>query len=149
MKAASEFTLLVEELAAHWTDSALELLGAAGIGRISVEMELETWRTLKKVLIQELRWRRALRFSTTVSLSMLMEQVLRQGIFLVAKRFAPGALSYEFATQVRRAVGDRRSTELEGNLYAQIVRQPSLHAAFKPPSRSDFTPRLRISSVGT
>ena len=74
MNTANDLTLLVEELAGLWTEPALEILKAAGIGSISVDMELDAWRTLKKVLHSELRWQRAFRHSTLVSLSAVMEQ---------------------------------------------------------------------------
>jgi hypothetical protein len=148
MNTASEITMLVDELAAHWTDSALEILRAAGVRKMSVDMELEAWRTLKRVLHRELRWQRAFRFSTLVSLSTLREQVLRQAAHLVAEEFEPAALSYEFERRVRRAAADQRSSEIERRLYARMTGQPTLHAAFKPPTRTDFTPRLRISTVG-
>ena len=144
MKTASEFTVLVDDLAAHWTDAVLEILHAAGMSKLSMEMELETWQVLKKVLRRELRWQRAFRFSTLMSLSTLMESVLRQGALRVARKFEPEALTYGLEKQLRLAARDRRSTESERRLYARLVRQPSLHAAFKPPSRTDFTPRLRV-----
>jgi hypothetical protein len=148
MNTAIEFTLLVDDLAAHWTEPALEILKSAGIRVISVDMELEAWRTLRKILHSELRWQRAFRLSTLVSLSAVMEQVLRKATLLVADKFAPRLVSYVFESRIRRLAGERRSTEAERRLYAEIVRQPGLRAAFKPPSRTDFTPRLRVSVVG-
>jgi hypothetical protein len=148
MSSASEIRLLTDDLAAHWTDAALEVLKVAGIDEVSVAMELETWRTLKQVLLRELRWQRVFRFSTTVSLRTLMEQVLRQGALLVAKQFEPEAVTHEFARRIRRAAGDRQATEAERRLYARIVRRPSLHGAFRPPTRSEFTPRLHVSALG-
>jgi hypothetical protein len=82
MKRANELMALVDDLAGSWTDHVLEIYRAAGIRNLSVDMELETWRTLKKIL------------------------------------------------------------------HAQILREPKVRAAFTPPSRSDFTTRLRLSAVG-
>jgi hypothetical protein len=141
-------SLLVDDLAAHWTEPALEILKAAGFGPISVDMEVETWRALQEVLRSELRWQRAFRLSTLVSLSTVMEQVLRKATLIAARIFEPQAVSSEFKTRIRRLAGDRRSTLAERRLYAEIARQPGLRAAFKPPSRTDFTPRLRVSVLG-
>jgi hypothetical protein len=82
MNTANELMALVDDLAGRWTDRVLERFRAAGFRQVSIDMELETWRALKKAF------------------------------------------------------------------YAQIVRQPKVRGAFKPPSRSDFTPRLRLSTAG-
>jgi hypothetical protein len=148
MNTANDITNLVEDVAAHWTDPALEFLRAAGIHGVSVDMELETWRTLKKVLQSELRWQRAFRFSTLVSLGTLMEQVLRQATLSVALRFEPQSVSSEFETRIRRLAGDRRSTAAERDLFARMVRLPAMRAAFKPPSRTDYFPHLKVSALG-
>lgn len=141
-------SMLVDDLAAHWTEPALHILKDAGVGPISVDMELETWRTLQEALRFEFRWQRAFRLSTLGSLSTVMEQVLRKTAVLVARRIEPQAVTSEFKIRIRRLAGDRRSTPAERRLYAEIVRQPGLRAAFKPPSRTDFTPRLRVSVLG-
>jgi hypothetical protein len=148
MNTANELTLLVDDLAGHWTEPALEILKAAGIRPISVDMEFEAWRILRELLHAELRWQRAFRFSTLVSLGTVMEQVLRKATLLVAQKFEPRSVSYAFESRIRRLAGERRSTAAERRLYAEIVRQPALRAAFKPPSRTDFTPRLRVSALG-
>jgi hypothetical protein len=149
MNTTNDLTLLVDDLAGYWTEPALEILKAAGIGSISVDMEVDAWRTLKKVLHSELRWQRAFRLSTLVSLSALMEQVLQRATLLEARKYGPQAMSDEFKTQIRRLAGEWRSTPAERRLYAQIVGQPALHAAFKPPTQTDFTPRLRVSAPGS
>jgi len=142
MNAANDLTLLVDDLAGHWTEPVLETLRAAGVQRITVDMELEAWQILKKFLHFELRWPRALRVSTLVNLSAVMEQVFRKAALMVARRFDPYAVTPEFKVRIRRLAGERRSTAAERRLYGEIVRQPVLGAAFKPPSRTDFTPRL-------
>jgi hypothetical protein len=147
MTSASNLTRLVDELAGLWTEPALEILKAAGIQRVSLDMELESWRTLKGVLRAELRWQQALRLPTLVSLSTLMEKVLRKATLYVARTFEPRSFTYAFESRIRRLTGERRSTPAERRLYAGIVRQPRLRAAFKPPSRTDFTPRLQVSAL--
>jgi hypothetical protein len=77
-----------------------------------------------------------------------MEQVLRKAALLVARKFEPQADSYAFEIRIRRAAGERRSTPIERRLFAEIVREPAMRAAFKAPSRTDFTPRLRVSAAG-
>ena len=148
MNTANDMTNLVEDLAAHWTDPALEILTAAGIHAVSVDMELETWQTLTKVLQSELRWQRAFRFSTLVSLGTLMEQVFRQATLSVAQRFEPQSVTSEFENRIRRLAGDRRSTAAERDLFARMVRLPAIKAAFKPPSRTDYFPHLKVSVLG-
>ena len=148
MNTANDITNLVEDLAAHWTDPALEILRAVGVHDVSVDMELETWQTLKKVLQSELRWQRAFRFSTLVSLGTLMEQVFRQATLSVAQRFEPQSVTSEFENRIRRLAGDRRSTAAERDLFARMVRLPAIKAAFKPPSRTDYFPHLKVSALG-
>jgi hypothetical protein len=148
MNTANDITNLVEDLAAHWTEPALDILKAAGIHEVSVDMELETWQTLKKVLQSELRWQRAFRFSTLVSLGTLMEQVFRQATLSVAQRLEPQSVSSEFKNRIRRLAGDRRSTAAERDLFARMVRLPAMRAAFKPPSRTDYFPQLKVSALG-
>ena len=147
MKTANELTVLVDDLAAYWTEPTLEILKDAGLPEISVEMELQTWRMLHMVLDQELRWQRSFRVSTLVSLSTLMERVLREAALVIAGNSDPDTVTYEFEIRIRRLASERRSTKAERELYSRIVRQPALHAAFKAPSRTDFTPRLRVSTV--
>ena len=147
MNTANDSTRLADDLAAHWTDPALEILKAAGVDVVSVDMELETWQTLMQILQAELRWQRAFRLATRVSLSMLMEQVLRKTTLLVARKFAAQAVSAEFMNRLQRLVHDRRTTAAELGLYAALVRQLGLRAAFKPPSRTDYVPRLQLSPL--
>lgn len=148
MNTTRNSTRLVDDLAGHWTEPALEILKSAGIHEVSVRMELETWLTLKNVLHSELRWQRAFRSSSLVSLSTLMEQVLARGILLVAQQFEPEKISAEFERRVQRLVRDRRPTVAERDLYAEMVQQPKIRVAFKPPSRTDFYPRLQVSAIG-
>lgn len=148
MNTADDLTLLVDDLAGHWTEPALEILKSAGMHAISVDMEIESWRTLRKILRAELGWQRAMRLATLESLSTLMEQVLRKVVLAVAVKFDFQTVSYAIESRIRQSAGERRATAAERRLYAEIVRQPVLRAAFKPPSRTDFTPRLRVSALG-
>ncbi len=148
MNATKNSARLIDDLAAHWTDAALEILKTAGVPAISIELELEIWHTLKDVLRAELRWQRAFRFSTLVSMGTLMEQVLRKATLLTARRFLRQSDSADFERRVRGYVRERRATDVERNLYAELVRQPALRSAFKPPTRTDYFPRLRVSALG-
>jgi hypothetical protein len=147
MNAVSELVRLVEELAAHWTEPALEILTSAGMRPVSVDLELEMWQVLKRVLRGELRWPRSFRSSTVVSMPMLMEQVLQKAAVFVYQKHAPWPVPYELAAAIRQFAADRRASVAERNLYAEIIRQPGMRA-FKAPSRSDFVPRLRLSVAG-
>jgi hypothetical protein len=148
MNAANEITRLVDDLAAHWTEPTLEILNAAGIPSVSVELEIEAWHVLKGALRSELRWQRAFRSSTMVSLTMLREQVLQKTALFVFQKHNPGPIPRDLGATVRLLAADRRSTAAERGVYMEIVRQPAMKAAFKAPSRSDFVPRLRLSAVG-
>jgi hypothetical protein len=138
---------LVDDLAGHWTEAALEILKDAGIHPISVDMELETWQTLKEILHFELRWQRATRLPTLLSMSAVMEQVLREAMPLVARKFQAQAVPRALESRLGRRAGARRSTPEERRLFAEIVRRPGLRAAFKPPTRTDFVPRLQTLSL--
>ena len=148
MNTANELGSLTSELAGHWTGPVLEMVKALGVPHISVDMEVEAWRNVRKVLRIELRWRRAARLATLGSLRTLMENVLRRSAEQVLLRVRPGSLTPANKTQIRRWASDLRASANELELYALIVHQPELHAAFKPPSRTDFTPRLRLVGAG-
>jgi len=148
MNTANDLTLLVDDLAGHWTESALEILTDAGIRQVSVAMEVEIWKTLKKLVRSELRGQQEYPFSTLGSLSALMEQVLRRAAMRAAQQFEPQALTADFKARIWRSAGERRFTATERGLYADIVRQPGLGTAFKPSYGSGFTPRLRVSALG-
>jgi hypothetical protein len=145
MNTAIDLTRLVDNLAGDWTEPALRILKGAGI-RISVDMEIDAWRTLKSVLRSEFRWQRYFRFSTLVSLSTVMEQALRKAALFVAQKFEPQAVTYEFKSRISQLAGERRSTAMERGLFSAIVRRPALRAAFNAPTRTDFMPRLRVSA---
>jgi len=110
MSTVNEMSPLMVDLAASWTDSVLEILKMAGIRNISVDMEVEAWRTLKKVLQCELRWQRSFRMSMLASVGTLMEHVLRRAALLVVHKYEPGQITYEFEKQVRRLAGDQQPT---------------------------------------
>jgi hypothetical protein len=147
MNTVDDMTRLVDELAAAWTEPALEILSATGMQSITVDMELEMWEILKDVLHSELRWQRAFRSSTVVSLRMLMEQVFQSAVVFVYQRHTTWPIPYEFFARIRQFAADRRATTAERSLYMEIIRHPRLQAAFKAPSRSDFVPRFRLSAV--
>src|SRR5262249_39798998 len=106
MKTEGENTLWLDDLAAHWTELALEILRGAGIREISVDMELAAWRFIKQVLQYKLRWQRV--FRTPASLSDLMEQVILKAALLVVQQFSPDSMSYDFQSLARRSVSGRR-----------------------------------------
>ena len=53
MNTANELMALVDDLAGRWTDRVLERLRAAG-RKVSIDMELETWRALKKAFYAQI-----------------------------------------------------------------------------------------------
>jgi hypothetical protein len=149
MNGSNEFTGLVDDLAAHWAEPTLEVLKNAGALDLSVDTEVQTWRTLKKVLHRELGWQWSFRVSAVNSLSALMERVIRKSARRIARSRHPEMDSYDFESRVQRLTAGRRSNELERRVYAQLVRHPMLRSAFKPPSRTDFTPHLRVSALAS
>src|SRR5205807_2418698 len=102
MNAANEFSRLLDELAAHWTDPVLEILKATGTRRVSVEMEVGAWHTLRAVLRLELR-QQAFRRSSLVSLATLMEEVLRKATLLVRRRFDAIEISRDVENRIRQS----------------------------------------------
>ena len=50
MNAVNQLTAIVDDLAARWTDYILEKIGATGVNKITVDIELETWHIVKKAL---------------------------------------------------------------------------------------------------
>ena len=87
MKTVNDHACSADELAGHWTEPALRLLSGAGIRPISVDLEVETWRTLEIVLRAELGARRSFRLSTAASLNRLKGQVIRKAAGLIARKF--------------------------------------------------------------
>jgi hypothetical protein len=53
MNTANELMAIVDDLAGFWTDRVLESLRLAGTRNVTIDMELETWRTLKKALYSQ------------------------------------------------------------------------------------------------
>ena len=147
MNRQNDLTRFVDDLAGHWTDPALEVLKDAGIHQVSVDVEVATWRALRIALRAELRRQQSFRSSALVSLHALTEQVFRKATRLVAQTFEPQAVSAEFEKRVLSSITDRRSTAAERRVYTELVRLPALHAAFKPPTRTDYFPRLRATTA--
>ena len=96
MNAANDMSELVDDLAARWTDSALEVLNALGIRGSSVEMELESWHTLQDVLRMQ-----PLAGSKTCVLNPRTLHVHEADSFLallrVTRKFTPGVAAAELA----------------------------------------------------
>jgi hypothetical protein len=148
MNSANDLTLLIDDLAGHWTESVLAILKSAGIYSISVDMEVEAWRTLRKVLCAEFRWQRSYRFSTFVPSSVLMEQALRKAALWVAEKFAPQSFTYEFESRISQFADDRRSTAVERKLYSAIFGRRVVKTAFQEPGRAGFVRRERVTAGG-
>jgi hypothetical protein len=103
MKTANDITHSVDDLAGHWTEPALHFLKGAGIHPISVDLEVETWRTLERVLRAEVGFRRSFRLPTAASLSRLKERTIRKAAKLVARKFGfPSAFTETEEVEARR-----------------------------------------------
>lgn len=74
MNKVNDFRVLVDELAGHWTEPVLEIFKATGIHLVTVDIELEAWRALKKVLYCQFGWHQPFRLPTLVPLSTVMER---------------------------------------------------------------------------
>jgi hypothetical protein len=112
MNRTYETSGLVNDLAGHWTEPVLRILKAAGLPVISVDLEIETWRTLRAALRRELH-RQPLRSSTLVSFASLMESVLRQATLLMWQAFGPRGASHEVEHDLGQAASDRVATSSE------------------------------------
>ena len=142
MNGTNEISRLVNDLAGHWTEPVLRILKAAGMPEISVDLEIETWRTLRSVLKRELH-RQPLRSSTLVSFVSLMESVLRKATLLMWQAFGSRGASPEVEHDLGQAASDRVATTSERLLYTEITNYPKIGTALKPLSRTDYLPRLR------
>jgi hypothetical protein len=147
MKATNEFSRLLDDLAGHWTEPALEILKAANVRHVSVETELVAWHALREVLGSEFRRQQAFSFSAFVSLGALREQVLRKATPLVTQRLGTQRITGEFENHIRRSVGGRTATAAERRLHAEIVGQPVTRASLKPLRRTDVMAGSRMVSV--
>jgi hypothetical protein len=129
MSTAHDITLLVDDLAGHWTEPVLKILKATGIREASVDMELEVWQTLRRVLRAERRWQRLFRLSTPVPLRAFMNQALRSATLLVAQKYAPESISDEFENRIGRWAGEEKLTAPERGLLSVLLRRPALQSA--------------------
>ena len=145
MNAAKETTRHAEELAAHWTDRALQILRGEGLRPLSVHAELRAWRALAAVLRDELRWQRVFRAATLVSLTSLREHVLWKAVAGLLRHALDGHVSSDSRARIRQAAAQRGSTPAEVDAYRALIAEPAARASFKAPTRSDFTPHLRFA----
>lgn len=136
MNTAKDFTLLANEWAGLWTETALTILKRAGLQRISVEMEIEVWKTLESTLQAELQRQASLCFLPLVSLSDLMERVLRKTTLLVAQRLEPQTVTDEFEDRLSQLAEVGRRVAREHGQPAGRVRRPVMRESFAEPGRS-------------
>ncbi len=147
MNAVKDHKLSIEDLAGQWTESALKILKTAGLRPISVELELEVWRTLKVVLAADLRWQRMFRFSTLLSLSTLMEQSLRKATLLILRKFVPQSLSTVVTQRIGQLAEEQRSFAVKRGLYSATVRLPAATRAASNLSQSGLVPRATVAAA--
>jgi hypothetical protein len=125
MNDTNVLALPVDDLAGHWTERTLEILHGAGIGRITVDMEVEAWRTLKELLCSI--WQRSLR-STPASLTAFASQTLSKAALSVAREFEPQSVSREFENRIDELSG---AEELTANgAQRSQARRPALRGMF-------------------
>lgn len=145
MNASNPMTRLVDDLAALWTEPALEILRAAGATPASVATEIETWHTLAAVLRTELHGQWAFRAATKVSLGTLMERVFRRALARLLDRHNLKS-TYASVRHTLQVIRERQTTVAEQRIFGELVRQPAAHGALKPLGRTDFVPRLRLTT---
>ena len=125
MNRTNDHRLSVDDLAGQWTDAALQILKAAGVRPISVDLELEAWRTLKHVLQNDLRWQSLFHITTLLSLSTLMEQSLRKTARLVVRKFLPRSVSPALDARIGQLAEAQRSAAVQRGYYRATVRLPA------------------------
>jgi len=140
MNAANEVARLVDDLAARWTDSVLELLKVSGVMGSSVAMELETWHALKDALQLTLRRHQGLR-SPPISVDAFMRQIFLWTMLRVARKFAPGFDSFAMEDRLRPWLGRRKIKASEYGLYLDIVRGSAMKSEMSPTNRLRFAKR--------
>lgn len=137
MNTANDFNLLAHEWAGLWTETALTILKRAGIRRISVEMEIDVWKTMERMLQVEFKRQASLNCLPVMSLSDLMERVLRKTTLLVAQKFEPQTVSDAFEDRVHRIAEERRETS------EKFARRSLRRDSFAQPIQVVAAPRRR------
>jgi hypothetical protein len=147
MNTAIDTTKMVDDLAGYWTDLALSISRAAGIERVGVEMEIETWRTLKNLLESEVARGHSPWFSTLLSQGSLMHRVLGKAVVWVALKLQPQAVSRQFKNRVAWLARQAGPSAVERRLSSAIAK---LQAAseFEAPVPASRGSRLQAAACG-
>jgi len=145
MNAANDSTRAADELAARWTDSALEILAFSGIRHVSVPMELETWHTLKEVMQLVVRRQQSLPFAP-MDVDVFMKKVLFAAILQVARKFAHEFDTFALEYRLRFWIRSRKLPPAEHRIYLQMVHSAVMDRKCLPSSRLGRFPLL--SAVG-
>jgi len=140
MMATSNVSHWAQDLAGAWTESALEILGAAGV-QVSVPMELETWRIMSQILQFEIR-ERGFQLRTFVSAESLKEQVILQTTLLARRKFdLPTGVS-EWSGRIHNWNSLHELTSSERGLFWQA------YQAKKPARLTDYVAKLSSAASG-
>jgi hypothetical protein len=145
MNTANDIAALVDNLAGHWTDSALEILKALDVPAISIDLELATWQALKQALqshLREQQWR------PSTGLEGVLTNVLHRATLQVAQQFAPWSEPAEWESRIQLRLRDRHATTAERVLFAQLVRQRLTKSASGLSRRKHFDPQFSLVTVG-
>jgi len=142
MNAAKDSIRVVNELAARWTEPALELLAASGVHGVSVSMELDIWRTLKNVMHLALRRQQSLPL-VTMRLDAFRKQVLLAAMLRVAGKYVHSFDIFALEGRLRSWIGRQPVQAADLWLYAQMTRDWAAQRPATPPQRSGYRiPRL-------
>jgi hypothetical protein len=143
MNARINVTCLAQDLAGQWIEPALEILRASGVRRISVAMELETWRIMTQILRFQIPRESGFRLRPFASVENLKEEVLFQATLLVRRKFAYRTDTAGWSERVRPWIRDHDSTYAERVLYFQAFR------GSKSPRRTDSYAKVGVAAVGS
>jgi putative addiction module component (TIGR02574 family) len=145
MNATNDKSGLADELAARWTDSALEILAAAGIHGSSVDMEIESWHTLTEVLQSAAHRQEGLWFRP-LNVQKFMQHILFSALQRVARKFAPKIDAFDLMNRIRPSIRRQKVKAREYEIYSQIFRGPAAEEAAQSWRRSDSFARMQAIS---
>ncbi len=146
MKTSRRIPQLVDELAAHWTEPALEILKSVGHSRVTVQSEIETWRSLSAALQSAVEERRRFSSSPAVSLRGIREKVFGQAIEALVRENNLSLSWPEIYERSRVLILNSQSTAAERELFGVLAREQA--TAYKAPRQTDFAPRFERAAVG-
>jgi hypothetical protein len=142
----AEQTRPLSDLAAGLTDLALEILTRAGVRGDSVEMELETWRTLTDEIEHEFDlFQTRPSFNKDFSLGGVIEQSIHRAALRVASAFDPEISPAEIEARIRPGVASIRVPADRRVALERLTTSSS--TGRRPLGKSGLVRRFQVSTL--